>query len=128
MSPEPQVPSPVGLHDRNTAILRRTLSAISWLYALWTGLLGVVAFGLRGSATPAFDPKFLLLHAAVLGMAGTMQWRPRRGHLPCTAVAAAGSIAFVILDLRRGNVQAAAVDGGYILAAALLLYISRPRA
>lgn len=136
MSPESQVPSPEftspppdsELPDRNAAILRRTLSAISWLYALWAGLLGVVAFGLRGSATTAFDPRFLLLHAAVLGMAGTMQWRPRRGHLLWTALAAAGSIAFVILDLRRGNVQAAAVDGGYILVAAALLYISRPQA
>ena len=113
--------------DRNAAILRRTLSAISWLYALWTGMLGLVAITHAGSATPAFDPRFLLLHAAVLGLAGTMQWRPRRGHLLWTALAAAGSIAFVILDLRRGNVQAAAVDGGYLLVAALLLYISRPR-
>lgn len=113
--------------DRNAAVLRRTLSATSWLYALWSGLLGLTALGLRGAATPAFDPRFLLLHAAVLGLAGTMQWRPRRGHLLWTAVAAAGSIAFVIFDLRRGNLQAAVVDGGYILVAAALLYISRPR-
>jgi hypothetical protein len=114
--------------ERKSAILRRTLSAVSWLYALWTAMLGVAALGLRGSATPAFDPKFLLLHAAVLGLAGTMQWRPRRGHRTWTAVAAAGSIAFVILDLRRGNVEAAVVDGGYVVVAAVLLYISTPRA
>ena len=36
--------------DRNAAILRRTLSAISWLYALWSGLLGTMAMALRRSA------------------------------------------------------------------------------
>ena len=113
--------------ERNAAVLRRTLAAISGLYALWTAMLGAAALLHRGSATLAFDPRFLLLHAAALGMAGTMQWRPRRGHLLWTAVAAAGSIAFVILDLRRGNVEAAVVDGGYVVVAAVLLYISRPR-
>lgn len=113
--------------ERNAAILRRTLSAISWLYALWSGLLGGMAMALRRAAEPAVDPRFILLHAALLGLAGAMQWRPRRGALLCTALAAAGSISFVILDLRRGNVQAALIDGSYVVMAAALLYISRPQ-
>jgi len=111
--------------DRNAAILRRTLSAISWLYALWNGLLGAMALAVRGSSTLAVDPRFILLHAAVLGMAGTLQWRPRRGSILCTAIAAAGSIAFVILDLRQQNVAAALLDGAYVVFAAALLYNSR---
>jgi len=111
--------------DRNAAILRRTLSAISWLYALWSGLLGTMAMALRRSAEPAVDPRYILLHAALLGLAGVMQWRPRRGAILCTAIAAAGSIAFVILDLRRQNLQAALIDGSYVVVAAVLLYISR---
>src|SRR5262245_26043063 len=111
--------------QRNKAILRRTLSAISWIYAVWSGLVGTMAVALRGGSEPVVDPRFIFLHAALLGLAGTMQWRPLRGALLCTAVAAAGSIAFVILDLRRGNVQAALVDGSYVIVAAALLYNSR---
>lgn len=114
--------------ERNAAILRRTLSAISWLYALWSGLVGVMALSIRGSSEVAVDPRFILLHAAVLGLAGTMQWRPMKGALPWTAVAAAGSIGFVILDLRRGNVPAALADGGYVVVAIVLLHISRRQA
>ena len=113
--------------DRNAAILRRTLSAISWLYALWSGLLGATAMALRRSAEPAVDPRYILLHAALLGLAGVMQWKPRRGAILCTAIASAGSIAFVILDLRRQNLQAALIDGSYVVVAAVLLYISRRR-
>ncbi len=114
--------------ERNSAILRRTLSAISWIYALWSGLVGLMAMSLRGSSELAIDPRFILLHAAVLGLAGTMQWRPLKGALLWTAVAAAGSIGFVILDLRRGNVAASLVDGLYVVVAGALLYISRRRA
>jgi|SRR6185295_12412142 hypothetical protein len=114
--------------DRNSAILRRTLSAASGIYALWSGLVGLMAMSLRGSSDVAIDPRFILLHAAVLGLAGTMQWRPMKGALLWTAIASAGSIGFVILDLRRGNVPAALVDGGYVVIAAAFLYISRRRA
>jgi hypothetical protein len=114
--------------ERNSAILRRTLSGISGIYALWSGLVGLMAMSLRGSSEVAIDPRLILLHAAVLGLAGTMQWRPMKGALLWTAVASAGSIAFVILDLRRGNATAALVDGSYVVVAAVLLYISRRRA
>src|SRR5687767_14686837 len=110
---------------RNAGILRRTLSATSWLYALWSGLLGMMAVSAGGA--PDVDPRLLFLHGALLGLAGTMQWRPLRGAILATALAAAGSIAFVILDLRRGSVQAALVDGGYVVVAAALLYKSRHR-
>jgi len=114
--------------ERNAAVLRRTLCAVSWLYALWSGLVGAMAMAMRGSPEPAVDPRFILLHAALLGLAGTMQWRPLRGSIPCTLLAAAGSIWFVILDLRRGNIPAALADGSYVLVAAALLYKSRRQA
>lgn len=113
--------------ERDTTILRRTLGAVSWLYALWSGLLGATAMALRAQADPVVDPRLILLHAALLGLAGTLLWRPRAGSLHFTLLAAAGSIAFVILDLRRGNVPAALIDGAYVVVAAALLYKSRRR-
>lgn len=114
--------------ERNSAILRRTLSAISGIYALWSGLVGWMAISFRGSSDVAIDPRFILLHAGLLGLAGTMQWRPMKGALLWTAVAAAGSIGFVIVDLRRGSIAAALVDGSYVVVAGILLYISRRQA
>lgn len=114
--------------ERNSAILRRTLSAISWLYALWSAMVGWMAMPPRGSSVLAVDPRFILLHAALLGLAGTMQWKPARGVLLWTAVAAAGSIGFVVLDLRRGSLSAALIDGLYVVVAGPLLYISRRQA
>ena len=111
--------------ERNATILRRTLSAVSWLYALWSGLLGMMVVSAGGA--PAVDPRLFFLHGALLGLAGTMQWRPLRGAILATALAAAGSMAFVILDLRRGSVPSALVDGGYVVVAAALLYKSRQR-
>lgn len=113
--------------ERNATILRRTLCAISFLYALWSALLGTMAMALQGGSPPAVDPRLILLHAAVLGLAAALQWRPRSGYLHCTVLAAAGSIGFVVLDLRRGNLQAALVDGAYVVVAAVLLYKSRQR-
>jgi len=114
--------------ERNRAIVRRTLSAISGLYALWSGLVGGLAMLMRDSSPLALDPRFILLHAALLGLSGTMQWKPTRGYLLWTAVAAAGSIAFVVLDLRRGSISAAVLDGLYFVVAGPLLYISRRQA
>lgn len=116
---EPTVP----LEERNKAILRRTLAAISWLYALWSLLLGVAAWSRRSEAL--VDPRLLLFHAGLLSLAAVMLWRPRRDAALFTILAAAGSIFFVVEDLRRGGVEAALVDGAYVLAAAALLYKSR---
>ena len=112
--------------ERNAIILRRTLSAVSWLYALWAGLLGATAWHLRTQAQ--LDPRLLLLHAGLLGLAGTMLWKPRRGAPACTLLASAGSIFFVVLDLRDHHVQAAWVDGAYAVIAGGLLYNSRRQA
>jgi uncharacterized membrane protein len=107
--------------ERNAAILRRTLSAISWLYALWSGMLGAIT---GAGSLPA---KLLIAHGALLGMAGTLLWKPRRAAVPVTLLAAAGSIFFVLYDLKLGNSQAAFIDGGYVVVALALLYKSRPR-
>lgn len=120
--PPPRPSSPIRHEDRNAIILRRTLSAISWLYAFWSLLLGVTAWG---KTHGLHDGRFIVLHAALLGLAGTLLWKPRRGAVACTLAAAAGSIFFVILDFRLGNTQAAIVDGAYAVFAAALLYKSR---
>jgi len=113
--------------ERNAFILRRTLAAVSWLYAAWSGLLGILAWNLR-RGSDLYDPRLIVLHAVVLGLAGTMLWKPRRGALLAVLAAAAGSIFFVVLDLRLPNVPAALVDGAYVPIAAVLLYKSRRQA
>jgi hypothetical protein len=116
----------VSLAENNAAILRRTLSAVGWLYGLWTGLLGAAAWHVR--AKVAVDPRLLLLHAALLGLSGALLWKPRRGATIVTLLAAAGSIGFVVFDLRVNGVQAALIDGAYPVLAAVLLHNSRRRA
>jgi hypothetical protein len=111
--------------ERNALTLRRTLSAASWLYALWAGLVGAAAWG-RTTAGP-HDAQFLLVHAVLLALAGMMLWKPRRGALLAVLAAAAGSIFFVVLDLGRQSLPSALVDGAYVLLAAVLLFYSRPR-
>jgi hypothetical protein len=112
-----------GEEDKGSTILRRTLSAISWLYALWNVLLWAMATGLR--AKPALDPRLLLFHGAVLGLAGTLLWKPRDGAGLSTLLAAGGSIAAVVFDLRSHSPEAAAIDGAYVLVAAALYFKSR---
>jgi hypothetical protein len=114
--------------ERNAFILRRTLSAGSWLYSAWSGLLGLLAWNLRPGIGDLYDPRIIVLHAALLGLAGTLLWKPRRGAFFAVLAAAAGSIFFVVLDLRRQNVPAAVIDGAYVVLAAVLLYKSRRQA
>ena len=116
----------VTLAENNAAILRRTLSAVGWLYGLWTVLLGAAAWHVRKAAD--VDPRLFFLHAALLGLSGVLLWKPRRGATIVTLLAVAGSLAFVVFDLRRNGVQAALIDGAYPVLAAALLYNSRRRA
>jgi hypothetical protein len=108
--------------ERNAIILRRTLSAVSWLYALFNGTLGWLAWN------AGLYAKLAVAHAGLLGLAGTMLWKPRRGAALATLVAATGSIGFAAQGLRLHNFQAALVDGAYVLLAAVLLYKSRHQA
>src|SRR5438477_404427 len=111
--------------ERNAIILRRTLVAVNWLYALWTGLIATAAWGRTTAGT--HDAKLLAAHAALLALAGVLLWKPRCGATVAVLAAAAGSIYFVVLDLRRQGVASALVDGAYVVLAALLLYNSRRR-
>jgi hypothetical protein len=122
---ETSLPAPPTHEERNATILRRTLSAISWIYAFWTGLFASMALAVRQPSQGLYDVRLILLHAALLGLAGTMQWRPRRGAIGATLLAAAGSLFFVALDLKRGHAETALIDGAYIPLAALLLFKSR---
>jgi hypothetical protein len=105
--------------ERNAIILRRTLGAASWLYALFNGALGLLAWNAGLLAKGA------VAHAALLGLAGTMLWKPRRGAVFATLLAAAGSVFFAAQAIRLHNLEAALVDGAYVLLAAVLLYKSR---
>jgi hypothetical protein len=118
--------APIDPERRNALILRRTLSAISWLYAVWTALFAAAALG-RTTAVP-YLPQLLLVQTALLAGAGVMLWKPRRGAVAAVLLAAAGSIFFVVLDLRRHSVDAAIVDGIYPVVAVALLIKSRARA
>src|SRR6185436_12451780 len=93
--------------ERNALILRRTLSAVSWLYASWTAMFGALALG--RSTAGAHDATLLLIHAALLALAGILLWKPRRGAVIAALAAAAGSIFFVVVDLRRENAGSAVV-------------------
>ena len=125
-SPEgTSLPAPPTHEERNALILRRTLSAVSWIYAFWSGLFAALALVVRQPAQGLYDPRFILLHAVLLALAGTLQWRRRRGALGATAVAAAGSIFFVVLDFQRGHLETALIDGFYVPLAATLWLKSR---
>jgi hypothetical protein len=58
--------------ERNALILRRTLSAISWLYAIFNGGLGIL-----GIESPV--GRLMVAHALLLGAAGLLLWKPRPG-------------------------------------------------
>jgi hypothetical protein len=119
------LPAPPTHEERNALILRRTLSAISWIYAFWSGLFAAMALSVQAPAGGLYDARLILGHALLLGAAGIWQWKPRRGFLPVTLLAAAGSVFFVVLDLQRGHVETALIDGAYVPLAAVLLFKSR---
>jgi hypothetical protein len=111
--------------ERNALILRRTLCSVSWIYAFWTALFGVLAANMPQKTEGLYDPRLILLHAGLLGLAGTLQWKPRRGALIATLIAAAGSVFFVVLDVQRNHVETAFIDGAYPVLAGLLVFKSR---
>lgn len=112
--------------ERNALILRRTLGAVSWLYALWSGLFGFLALGQTSGGL--YDPRLILVHAGLLALAAVLLWKPRRGAAAVTLLAAAGSLYFTTLDVLRHGPQAALIDGLYPALAVLLLYKSRRQA
>jgi hypothetical protein len=117
---------PIEHGDRNVFILRRTLSAIGWLYALLNGLIGYLAWG--KTTRGALDAQLLLGHALLLAAAGALLWRPRKGAVVAMLAAAASSIFFVVLDVRRHGMESALLDGLYPALVAVLLIKSRARA
>ena len=111
--------------ERNAFILRHTLCVVSWIYAFWTGLFGVLAANMPQKTEGLYDPRLILLHAGLLGLAGTLQWKPRRGALVATLAAIAGSLFFAGLDLQRHHVETAFIDGAYAGLGSFLLFKSR---
>ena len=111
--------------ERNALILRRTLSAISWIYAFWSGLFAAMALAANLRTQGPFDLRIILLHSAVLALAGTLTWKPRRGAMAAVLLAAAGSLYFVAADVQHGRLDTALLDGAYVPLAILLLFKSR---
>jgi hypothetical protein len=117
---------PLPTHEeRNAIILRRTLSAISWIYAFWSGLFALMALAAGIPTQGPHDLHFILVHSSVLVLAGVLTWRPRPGALASVLLACAGSLYFVGVDVQRGRIETALLDGAYIPLALLLLFKSR---
>lgn len=119
--------------ERNRLILRRTLSAVSHLYAAWSLLVGLAIAtaphngeeGLYASRTYGL---LMMLHGALLALAGWTLWKPRRGAWIAVAFAALGSAFFATLDGRRHEWHNVLLDAAYPLLAAGLFAKTRPLA
>ena len=121
----PPIPASPTHEERNAFILRRTLSAISWIYAFWSALFALMALAANLPTQGLYDPRFILGHAALLAMAGAWTWKPRRGYSVGICLAAAGSLFFVGLDVHRGQYETALLDGIYVPLSLVLLFKSR---
>lgn len=114
--------------ERNATVLRRTLSAICWIYAFWSGLFALMSWGRESATQGAYNAQSILIHAGLLALAGALAWKPRPGALSALLVACAGSVFFIILDLQRRQFETAFLDGLFIPLALLLHFKSRRRA
>jgi len=117
--------------ERNRAILRRTLSAISVLYGAWSLLVGWSFLALPPKGEGLHGSRFLgilsLIQAAIyLGAGGTL-WKPRRPAWILTLVASLVALALAALDLAGGRIQTAPTDGIYALVALAIYLQVRPR-
>jgi hypothetical protein len=117
--------------ERNRLILRRSLSAVSHLYGLFSALVGWSLWmtsargaGLHGSR---FLGTYSLAQAALFVAAGWMLWLPRRGAWLLVFAAAVGAGVLALLDVLGGRMQSLPVDGLYALVALALGLQSRPR-
>lgn len=120
----------VSHEERNRFILRRTLSAISWLYALWSLALAYMALTLQPRGGGILSSRTAgwawLVHAALLGLAGWGLWRPRRAAWGWTLAASLGSLALVTLDAIGGRWRSVPIDLMYPLVAAAITLRVRP--
>ena len=122
---------PPSHEERNRLILRRSLSAVSHLYGLFSGILGWSVWmvaprraGLHGSR---FLGTYGLGQAVLFFAAGWALWRPRRWAWVLVTSAAASSAALALLDFLGGRMQSLPVDGLYALVALVIGLQARPR-
>jgi hypothetical protein len=112
---------PLSHEERNRLILRRTLSAISGIWSLWSLALGASFWHLGKSYG-----LWMMGHAAVLALAGFGLWKPRRWGWAAAFLAAAGGAGFAAFDAPR-SFQSAALDAVYPLLCLVLFPLARPR-
>jgi hypothetical protein len=117
--------------ERNAAILRKTLSAISHLYGTFSLFVGWSLLALPPNQEPGIHGSrtiggLSLGHAALYYGAGWSLWRPRRGAWLVTLVASLGSLALAGLDLAGGRMRSVATDGMYALVAFAVYLQCRP--
>jgi hypothetical protein len=102
---------------RNRLTLRRTLSAVAWIWALWSAALGAPILAL-----PNPDVRLrgwlLLGHAVLLGASGFGLWRPRRWGWGATLLAALVGTGFAAVAFLGGHADAGAIDALFPLCAA----------
>jgi hypothetical protein len=133
--PEPPVVEQPGQEERlwvdprNRLILRRTLSAISHLHAVWSALLGWGFLAVPPKGDGVLSSRWVgaltLVHAAALFGAGWALWKPRRRAAALTLGAVALSFALMAQDGLGHRWQSLGTDGLYPIVALGILWETR---
>lgn len=110
--------------ERNRIILRRTLSAVAWICALWTAALGapLAGFGIDDIRRKGW---LMLGHAVLLAVSGVGLWKPRAWGWPATLAATLASLGFVAVDLLGRHWETAWVDALFPLTATFVFVRTR---
>jgi len=110
--------------ERDRIILRRTLSAVAWICALWTAVLGAPLAGF-GNDDIRRKGWLMLGHALLLAASGVGLWKPRVWGWPAALAATLGSLGFVGVDLLGRHWEAAWVDALFPLTAIVVFVLTR---
>ncbi len=105
--------------ERNRLVLRRTLGAVSYLYAAFGIVMGLALLGPRRVGSGLYDSRtfaaILIGHGIILAATGEAL-RASRGWAGALALLAAGGSAFLaVLDFGRGNWVNGGLDAAYVL-------------
>lgn len=120
------------LEERNRLILVNTLGVISYLYATFSVVVGLMLLGAPPHGEGLYASRTFgalhMAHAVLLGGAGAALRRRRSWAWLASFLAAAGAAFFVTLYVRRSNWTNGALDGLYALLVLVAFFKARPRA